>query len=52
MSLLLFWFAWIVMMTTLVGVRWSSGGMTGALYTFVILFLVTVVLYALLQQIA
>jgi hypothetical protein len=52
MSLLLFWFAWIVMLVTLVGVRWSSAGFTGAVYTFVILFLVTMVVYGILQQVA
>jgi hypothetical protein len=52
MALLLFWFAWLVMIVTLLGVRWSSAGFTGAVSTFIILFLVTIVVYAILQQVA
>ena len=51
-SLLLFWFAWIVMVVVLLGVRFSSGGIKGLLVTFVVLFLVTIAMYALLLQLA
>ncbi len=52
-SLLLFSFAWMLMVITLTVVRYSSsGGWKPAAFTFAILMLVTLCLYGVLQQVA
>jgi hypothetical protein len=52
-SLLLFSFAWMVMVLTLTAIRYiSSGGWKPAAFTFAILMLVTLCLYGILQQVA
>lgn len=53
-TLLLFWFGWLVMAATLVAVRWLSpdGNWRSAAFTLVILLLVTVCMYAILKQVA
>ncbi len=52
--LLLFWFGWILMMITLVVVRFLApgGGLTSGLFSIVLLVLVTITLFALLKQVA
>jgi hypothetical protein len=52
--LLLFWFSWILISLTLVLVRWGSpgGGWRAGSFTLLLLFLVTLFLYALLNQVA
>lgn len=52
--LLLFWFGWTVLMFTLVGIRWMSpgGNYKAGLFTFVVLFLITICMYALIQKVA
>jgi secreted trypsin-like serine protease len=52
--LLLFWFGWAIMALTLVGIRWMSPGGTykAGLFTFAVLFLITVCIYAILQKVA
>ena len=52
--LLLFWFGWTVMALTLVGIRWMSPGGTykAGLFTFAVLFLITICIYAILQKVA
>ena len=52
--LLLFWFGWTLMVLTLVGIRWMSPGGTykAGLFTFAVLFLVTICLYAIIQKVA
>lgn len=52
--LLLFWFGWTVMIATLVGIRWMSpgGNYKAGLFTFAVLFLLTVCLYAIIQKVA
>lgn len=53
-SLLLFWFGWVLMGVVLVMVRLLSpgGNMFASLFAFVILLLVTVCMYAILRQVA
>lgn len=53
-TLLLFWFGWVVMGVTLVAVRFMSpdGNWKSAAFSLVILLLVTVCLYAILKQVA
>lgn len=51
-ALLLFWFSWIVISITLIVVRWSTGGWQAGLFSFVILLLVTVCVFAILVQVA
>ena len=53
-SLMIFWFGWLVMALTLIAVRWFSpqGGWRAGAFTAILLFLVTICVYALLQQIA
>jgi hypothetical protein len=53
-TLLLFWFSWIVMIFTLIAVRWFSpgGSWQAGLFTLFLLALVTACLYSLLIQIA
>lgn len=53
-TLLLFWFGWLVMGVTLVAVRFLSpdGNWRSAAFSFVILLLVTICLYAILKQVA
>ncbi len=52
--LLLFWFGWTVMIVTLVGIRWMSpgGNYKSGLFTFAILFLITLCVYAIIQKVA
>jgi hypothetical protein len=52
--LLLFWFSWLVMSITLVAVRWGSpgGGWRAGSFTLLLMLLVTLFLFALLNQIA
>jgi len=53
-ALLLFWFSWLVMMVTLVFVRWTSpgGGWQAGLFALVILLLVTLCVFGILSQVA
>jgi hypothetical protein len=53
-TLLLFWFGWLVMVFTLVAVRYLSpdGNWRSAAFTLVIMLLVTVCMYAILKQVA
>jgi hypothetical protein len=53
-SLMIFWFGWLVMALTLIAVRWFSpeGGWRAGAFTAILLFLVTICVYALLQQVA
>lgn len=50
--LLLFWFGWTVMIATLVGIRWMSpgGNYKAGLFTFAVLFLITICIYAIIQK--
>lgn len=52
--LLLFWLGWIVLTFTLVGIRWLSpgGNYKAGLFTFAILFLITICIYAIIQKVA
>lgn len=52
--LLLFWFGWLVMSITLVAVRWGSpgGGWRAGTFTLLLMLLVTLFIFALLNQIA
>jgi hypothetical protein len=52
--LLLFWFGWILMMITLVVVRFLApgGGVKSGLFSLVLLVLVTIALFGLLKQVA
>jgi hypothetical protein len=52
--LLLFWFGWTVMIATLVGIRWMSpgGNYKAGLFTFAVLFLITLCIYAIIQKVA
>jgi hypothetical protein len=52
--LLLFWFGWTVMIATLVGIRWMSpgGNYKAGLFTFAVLFLITICMYAIIQKVA
>lgn len=52
--LLLFWFGWLLMTVTLVGIRWMSpgGNYKAGLFTFAVLFLITICIYAILQKVA
>jgi hypothetical protein len=53
-SLLLFFFGWLIILITIVMVRWLSpgGGWRAGLFTFVLMILVTVCVYAILKQVA
>jgi hypothetical protein len=53
-ALMIFWFGWLVMALTLVAVRWFSpqGNWKAGAFTAILLFLVTICVYALLQQVA
>lgn len=53
LSLLLFWFAWLVMVVTLVAIRWGSpdGSWKAGVFVFILLLIVTLCLYALMRQI-
>jgi len=53
-TLLLFWFGWIVIVITLISVRWFSpgGSWQAGLITLLLLVLVSACLYSLLVQIA
>jgi hypothetical protein len=53
-SLLLFWFSWLIITITLVMVRWGSpqGTWKAGLFTFCIMTLVTLCLYALMREVA
>ena len=53
-SLFLFWIGWLFIFITLVTVRWGSpgGGWRSGVTTLVLMTLVTIVLYALLKQVA
>ena len=50
----LFWFGWTVMIATLVGIRWMSpgGNYKAGLFTFAVLFLITICVYAIIQKVA
>lgn len=53
-TLLIFWFSWLIMSIVLIIVRTVSegGGWKSGLFSFVILLLVTVCIFAILQQVA
>lgn len=53
-SLMLFWFGWLLMTLVIVAVRWLSpgGSWRSGLFTFVLMILVTMCVYAILQQVA
>jgi hypothetical protein len=53
-TLLLFWFGWILLGVALIFVRWMSpgGGWKSGLFATLLLLLVTLCLYAVLQQVA
>ena len=53
-TLLLFWFGWLVMSITLIVVRWTSpgGGWQAGLFVTIILLLVTLCVFAILVQVA
>jgi cell division protein FtsB len=53
-TLLLFWFAWIIMSITIVAVRWLSptGGWKAGTFTLLLMLLVTICIHALLTQVA
>jgi hypothetical protein len=53
-TLLLFWFAWVVMLSVIVAVRWlsPSGGWKAGVFTLLLMLLVSICLHALLTQVA
>jgi hypothetical protein len=53
-TLLLFWFGWLVLSVLLVWIRWKSpgGGFTSGLFTLTLLLVATLCVYALLVNIA
>jgi hypothetical protein len=53
-ALLLFWFSWMIMVVTIVGVRWGSpsGGWKPGLFTLLLMILVTICVYAILGMVA
>ena len=53
-TLLLFWFSWLIMVITLVAVRWLSpgGSWKSGLFTLLLMLLVSICLYALMYNVA
>lgn len=54
LTLMIFWFGWLFMVVTIVAVRWFSpgGNWRAGLFTFVLMLLVTMCVYALIVQVA
>lgn len=54
LTLMIFWFGWLFMVITIVVVRWFSpgGNWRAGLFTFVLMLLVTMCVYALIVQVA
>lgn len=52
--LLLFWFSWLIMVLTIVSVRWFSpgGNWKAGIFTLLLMVLVTLCVYAILNQVA
>ena len=53
-TLLLFWFGWIILCSILIIVRYASpgGSVTSAAFSFVLVLMVTICIYALLNAVA